>query len=71
MGSGSSSAKQAAGKSTVADLDGFLGETPRIGLWLDTASQSASETVDEILARRSEALIDTLPPPATAPRAQQ
>lgn len=59
------------GESTIADLDGFLDETPRIGLWLDTSSQSATETVDEILTRRAEALIDALPPPATASGGQQ
>ena len=43
---------------TVADLDSYLrGATPRIGLWLDTSDQSPDETVDEILARKDEALI--------------
>ena len=32
----------------------------RLGLWLDTSEQTPEETVDEILRRRSEALV---PPP--------
>jgi hypothetical protein len=56
---------QAAGKSTVADLlvlrpsadDHELGQTPRIGLWLDTSAQTAEQTVAEILRRRDEAEI--------------
>lgn len=41
-----------------ADLDRYLrASTPRIGLWLDTSDQTPDQTVDEILARRSEALI--------------
>lgn len=43
---------------TPADLDAFIrGETPRIGLWLDTSDQTPDESVDEILARRGEALV--------------
>jgi chloramphenicol 3-O-phosphotransferase len=37
--------------------DGFVGGTPRIGLWLDSSGQKPDETVDEILARADEALI--------------
>ena len=33
-------------------------ETPREGLWLDSSDMSAEETVDEILSRTDEALID-------------
>jgi predicted kinase len=41
---------------TVKELDDFLrAETPRIGLWLDTSDQTPEQTVDEILARMSEA----------------
>ncbi|KAB2351719.1 AAA family ATPase [Actinomadura rudentiformis] len=41
-----------AGSFSVADLDSSLrGETPRIGLWLDTSELTAEQTVDEILAR--------------------
>jgi chloramphenicol 3-O-phosphotransferase len=32
--------------------------TPRAGLWLDTSGQTAEETVQEILLRRSESLVD-------------
>ena len=43
---------------TVVDLDGYIrASTPRIGLWLDTSEQSPAQTVDEILARRGEALV--------------
>jgi hypothetical protein len=45
------------GEFGIGDLDGFLGETPRIGLWLDTSAQTAERTVAEILRRRSEALV--------------
>lgn len=27
----------------------LLGETPRIGMWLDTSSMTAEQTVDEIM----------------------
>lgn len=37
---------------TINQLDGMLRhQTPRIGLWLDTAHQTPAETVDEILTR--------------------
>ncbi|MGO8956558.1 MAG: AAA family ATPase [Streptosporangiaceae bacterium] len=45
------------GEVTVEDLDAFLAETPRIGLWLDTSSLTAAETVREILSRQHEATI--------------
>jgi hypothetical protein len=40
------------------DLDGFLAETPRIGLWLDTSALTAGQTVRQILSRRAEASVD-------------
>ena len=44
------------------DLDGFLGQTPRIGLWLDSSALNAEQTVRQILRRRAEAVVDgTLP----------
>jgi AAA domain len=43
---------------TPEDLDGFLAETPRIGLWLDTSDISAEETVSQILIRQSAAVVD-------------
>jgi predicted kinase len=46
------------GEFTPEDLDGFLGEIPRIGLWLDTSDLSAEETVDQILIRQSAAVVD-------------
>jgi cytidylate kinase len=40
------------GAATITALDAALRrETPRIGVWIDTSSQSADETVDEILRR--------------------
>ena len=33
-------------------------ETPKQGLWLDSSDMTAEETVDEILRRRDEALLD-------------
>jgi hypothetical protein len=46
------------GSWTIDDLDrGLREQTPRIGLWLDNSDQTPDETVDEILARREEALI--------------
>ena len=35
----------------------FERETPRIGLWLDTSLLTPTETVDEILRRRDDALV--------------
>ena len=43
---------------TIDELDRALGETPRIGLWLDTSTQTAAETVEDIVARRREAEVD-------------
>lgn len=42
----------------IEELDDALLETPRLGLWLDTSDQTPEETVDELLARLSEAAID-------------
>jgi hypothetical protein len=46
------------GEFTPEDLDGFLAETPRIGLWLDTSDLTAEETVSQILIRQSSAEVD-------------
>ena len=46
------------GDYTIDDLDQALRhDTPQIGLWLDNSDQTPDETVDEILARREEALV--------------
>nr|WP_157553213.1 AAA family ATPase [Jiangella gansuensis] len=51
-------AKTGYGDWTVADLDGALRQgTPRIGLWLDTSTMTLAETVDAILACRSDAAV--------------
>jgi chloramphenicol 3-O-phosphotransferase len=39
--------------------DGFASGTPRIGLWLDTSTQTPADTVAEILGRASDAEITT------------
>ena len=40
------------GDEPVAELDAYLRrEIPRIGLWLDTSSQTVDETVDAIMSR--------------------
>jgi predicted kinase len=39
-------------------LDHLLSATPRSGLWLDTSTQDPDQTVREILARSSEAIVD-------------
>jgi len=43
---------------TPAHNDADVGTIPRsLGLWLDTSAQSPEETVDEIIARASEAVV--------------
>ncbi|MEU5975152.1 AAA family ATPase [Streptomyces sp. NPDC047315] len=43
---------------TVARLDGVLhGQTPRIGLWLDSSALTPEQTVDALLARLPEAKV--------------
>ena len=46
------------GEFTIEGLDHELGQTARIGLWLDTSAQTAEQTVTEILRRRDEAAIN-------------
>lgn len=48
------------GEFTAEDLDGFLAETPRIGLWLDTSDMTAEETVSQILIRQSAAVVEAV-----------
>ncbi len=50
------------GDQDPAELDAsFRHETPHIGLWLDTSEQTATQTVEEILARLGEALVHAPP----------
>ena len=42
-------------------IEGGIEEMPHVGLWLDTRAWTASETVDEILNRRSEGLVGAQP----------
>jgi hypothetical protein len=42
---------------TAALNDQDLATTPRVGLWLDTSDQSPDDSVNEILARASEAIV--------------
>ncbi len=52
-------AKKGYGAFSAEELDRPLRrDTPQIGLWLDTSRQLPAETVDEILARLPEALLD-------------
>jgi AAA domain len=47
---------------TPAENDAHLATTPRdLGLWLDTSRQTPQETVDEIMVRSDESLVDRLP----------
>lgn len=46
------------GEFTAEDLDGQLARTPRIGLWIDTSSLSAAETIEAILRHKAEAVVD-------------
>ncbi|SIO26867.1 AAA family ATPase [Agromyces cerinus] len=50
------------GDGTLADavsvFDGWVGETPPVGLWVDSTGQSPDETVDWIMDRWDEALVD-------------
>lgn len=42
------------------ELDALLATVPRMGLWLDTSTQNAIETVQTILDRESEAGVDAI-----------
>jgi cytidylate kinase len=44
----------------IRRFDHWVGETPRVGLWLDTSEMTADETVDEILARWDETPVVSL-----------
>ncbi|HYK28810.1 MAG TPA: AAA family ATPase [Streptosporangiaceae bacterium] len=46
------------GEFTAEDLDGYLAQMPRIGLWLDTSLQTPAETIDAILGRAAETQVD-------------
>jgi chloramphenicol 3-O-phosphotransferase len=43
---------------TPEAMDDDLRRTPRLGLWLDTSDQTPEQTVDEILARLPETVVD-------------
>lgn len=47
----------------IARFDGWLAQTPPLGLWVDSSEQTPDETVDEILARWSEAIVSAEPSP--------
>lgn len=46
------------GEFTPAELDSYLLQTPRMGLWLDTSALTAAETVRHILSRSEAAIVD-------------
>ena len=43
---------------SMEQLDEFLGLIPKIGLWLDTSTQTPQETVEEIWRRQLEASVE-------------
>ena len=43
---------------TIEALDRALGEITPVGLWLDTSTQTRTDTLEEILRRRGEAEVD-------------
>jgi len=46
------------GEFTIEGLDAALGQTPGVGLWLDTSDLTPQETVAEIVRRESDAVVD-------------
>ncbi len=47
------------GETDAHQLDVLLATTPRIGLWLDTSTETAIETVQTALERQPEAWVDS------------
>jgi hypothetical protein len=45
------------GEVSIQELDELL-EATKVGLWLDTSAQTPFETMQEILERRFEAIVD-------------
>lgn len=48
------------GETDAHELDTLLASTPRIGLWIDTSRQTPIETVQTILERQPEAVVDSI-----------
>jgi hypothetical protein len=48
------------GQTDASQLDALLAASSRIGLWLDTSTESPIETVQTILERRDEASVDSI-----------
>jgi hypothetical protein len=48
------------GEVSIQELDELLEATPKVGLWLDTSAQTPFKTLQEILERRSEAIVDAV-----------
>jgi hypothetical protein len=46
------------GEFMAEDLDEQLATTPQMGLWLDISAMSPADTVEEILRRQAEAVVD-------------
>jgi hypothetical protein len=46
------------GSYTPTENGAHVAATPAVGLWLDTSALSPEESVDEILARSGEAVVD-------------
>lgn len=45
-------------RDAIAQFDGWVGESPPIGLWIDSSNLSADETVDEIVRRWPETFVE-------------
>ena len=48
------------GEVSIQELDELLEATPKVGLWIDTSAQTPFESMQEILERRSEAIVDAI-----------
>lgn len=47
-----------AGGWSIEDLDAGIASLPRVGLWMDNSDLTPEETVAEVRARRTEAIVD-------------
>lgn len=45
-------------RDAIRRVDEWIAETPPLGLWLDSSDLVVSATVDEVIARRDESIVD-------------
>jgi hypothetical protein len=45
-------------RDAISRFDAWVGETPRLGLWLDSSDLTVEETVDEVIARWPETFVE-------------